>query len=179
MRLRRGRRPIVLVIIVLCAVAALAAAIRIYRSPTPRLLRLADGTEVFYLSNTLVEPAATFPLVREIHIDGEAFVRSANAGQPLVIRTRLLILTVTGSTGLRVTARSEETGEEADVLYGHVVAKKAYPSQQNDPDTLVDGEEVMVNETIDLQEKETADVSNLRAWSEGLVAAAKKKAAAK
>jgi hypothetical protein len=29
----------------------------------------------------------------------------------------------------------------------------------------------MVNETIDLQEKETADVPALRSWSEALVAA--------
>jgi ferric-dicitrate binding protein FerR (iron transport regulator) len=138
--------------------------------PTPQLLRLADGTEVFYLSNTSVTPAVAYPRTRELKIDGEAFVRVAADARPLIIRTRLLVLTVSGASGLRVTARSNETGEEADVLYGRVEAKKAYPSRQSEPDTLGAGEEVMVNETIDLQEKETADLSSLRAWSEALMA---------
>jgi hypothetical protein len=81
-----------------------------------------------------------------------------------------MVLQVTGDSALRVTARSSETGEEADVLAGRVVATKAYHSRQNEPDTLAAGEEVMVNETIDLQEKETADVPALRSWSEALVA---------
>lgn len=138
--------------------------------PTPRLLSLADGTEVFYLSNTSVTAATAYPRTRELKIDGEAFVRVANGAQPLIIRTRLMVLTVSGASGLRVTARSNETGEEADVLYGRVEARKAYPSRQSDPDMLGAGEEVMVNETIDLQEKETADLPSLRSWSEGLMA---------
>jgi hypothetical protein len=86
-----------------------------------------------------------------------------------------MILTVTGASALRVTARSNETGEEADVLSGHVEARKAYPSRQNEPDTLLAGEEVMVNETIDLQEKETTDVPSLRSWSDALMASAARK----
>jgi len=139
-------------------------------TPTPQLLSLADGTEVFYLSNTSIKAAAGYPRVRELKIDGEAFVRTPETGRPLTIRTRLMILTVTGASGLRVTARSNETGEEADVLYGRVEAKKAYPSRQSEPDSLGAGEEVMVNETIDLQEKETTDLSSLRSWSEALMA---------
>ncbi len=138
--------------------------------PTPQRLSLADGTEVFYLYNTSVTAAATYPRSRELKIDGEAFVRAADGGQPLIIRTRLLVLTVSGASALRVTARSNETGEEADVLYGRVEAKKAYPSRQSEPDMLGAGEEVMVNETIDLQEKETADLPSLRSWSEALMA---------
>jgi len=143
-------------------------------APSPQLLRLPDGTEVFYLSNTKVQPANAYPKQREIKIDGEAFIRATADAQPLVLRTRLMILTVTGRSALRVTARSNETGEEADVLYGQVEAKKAYPSRQNEPDILLAGEEVMVNETIDLQEKETADLPTLRAWSEKLVKSVEK-----
>lgn len=139
-------------------------------TPTPRLVRLADGTEVFYVSNTSVQPAGSYPRRRELKIDGEAFVRASAGEQPLIIRTRLMVLTVTGSSAVRVIAHSNETGEEADVLYGHVEARKAYPSPQNEPDTLLAGEEVMVNETIDLQEKETADLPSLRSWSEALMA---------
>jgi FecR protein len=144
-------------------------------SPSPQLLRLGDGTEVFYLSNTSVQPATSYPRTRELRIDGEAFVRAKAGPQPLIIRTRLMLLTVTGASALRVTARSNETGEEADVLYGHVEARKGYPSHQNEPDTLLAGEEVMVNQTIDLQEKETADLSSLRSWSDALMASVARK----
>ena len=156
---------------VLCLGVVGVLAFRAYRTPTPQLLRLADGTEVFYLSDTVIRPSGAYPATRELKIDGEAFVRAAASAQPLIIRTRLMVLKVTGDSALRVTARSHETGEEADVLAGQVVATKAYYSRQNEPDTLAAGEEVMVNETIDLQEKETADVPALRSWSEALVAA--------
>jgi hypothetical protein len=163
------RRQRLLAMAVLCWLGVAGCA------PSPQLLRLGDGTEVFYLSNTKVQPANSYPRVREIKIDGEAFVRAPAAAQPLTIRTRLMLLTVTGRTALRVTARSSETGEEADVLYGQVEAKKAYPSRQNDPDILSAGEEVMVNQTIDLQEKETTELASLRSWSESLMAAADRK----
>ena len=139
-------------------------------TPAPQVLRLSDGSEVFYLSNTSVQPAVSYPQIRELTIDGEAFVRASAGTQPLVIRTRLMVLTVPEASALRVTARSNETGEEADVLSGRVEARKAYPSRQSEPDTLLAGEEVMVNETIDLQEKETTDLPSLRAWSEALMA---------
>jgi hypothetical protein len=155
---------------VLCLGAAGVIAFRTYSTPTPRLLRLVDGTEVFYLSDTLVRPSSAYPALRELKIDGEAFVRATEGTQPLMIRTRLMVLKVTGVAALRVTARSHETGEEADVLAGQVEATKAYHSPQNEPDTLSAGEEVMVNETIDLQEKETADMPGLRSWSQALMA---------
>jgi len=162
--MRRRRLP---------AVAALCAGLLATGAcaPAPELLRLPDGTEVYYLSNTKVTPASSYPQPRELKVDGEAFLRVPAAAQPLVVRSRLMILTISGRTALRVIARSGETGEEADVLYGQVEAKKAYPSRQNEPDKLLAGEEVMVNETIDLQEKETADLASLRSWSDNLIAA--------
>ena len=144
-------------------------------APAPELLHLPDGTDVFYLSNTKVKPANFYPRIRDIKIDGEAFIRAPAAAEPLVVHTRLMVLTITGRAALRVTARSNETGEEADVLYGHVEAKKAYPSRQNEPDVLAAGEEVMVNETIDLQEKETTDLASLRAWSDSLISSVDRK----
>jgi ssDNA-binding replication factor A large subunit len=166
-----SRRQRVLAATTLCAGLLTVSAC----APSPELLRLADGTEVYYLSNTKVSPANSYPRPREIKIDGEAFLRVPAAAEPLVVRSRLLVLTITGRTALRVTARSHETGEEADVLYGRVEAKKAYPSRQSEPDTLSAGEEVMVNETIDLQEKETADLASLRSWSDSLMAAVDRK----
>ena len=63
------------------------------------------------------------------------------------------------------------------VLYGRVEATKAYRSPQSEPDFLLAGQEVMVNETIDLQEKETADVPGLQAWSNALMSSVTRKAA--
>jgi len=171
----RWQRRVGLLAAMVCAGIVGVVAFRAYEAPVPRVLRLADGTEVFYLSNTKITPSSTYPHPREIKIDGEAFIRAAAADQPLIVRSRLMLLTVVGKSALRVTARSNETGEETDVLYGHVEAKKAYPSRQNEPDTLLAGEEVMVNETIDLQEKETADVPALRAWSDALVTSAERR----
>ena len=169
-RTERWQRYLLLAATVLCAGAIGAVALRAWRTPTPQLLQLADGTQIYSLSDTRIQPAASYPKVREIKIDGEAFVRAADVPQPLIIRTRLMVLKVTGSSALRVTAHSSEVGQEADVLYGRVEATKAYASSQNDPDILLAGQEVMVNETIDLQEKETADVPALQAWSNALMA---------
>jgi hypothetical protein len=176
-RTERWQRDLLLAATILCLAAIVVVALRAYRTPTPQMLQLADGTQVYYLSDTRIEPSASYPKVRELKIDGEAFVRATGAGQPLVIRTRLLVLKVSGSSALRVTARSSEPGQEADVLYGRVEATKAYPSTQNEPDLLLAGQEVMVNETIDLQEKETADVPALQAWSNALMASVAKPAA--
>ena len=175
--LHKPSRYVLPTVVVLCSGVIGVLAFRAYRTPTPQLLRLPDGTEAFYLSDTVIRPSSSYPASRELKIDGEAFVRAAAGAQPLIIRTRLMVLKVIGDSALRITARSRETGEEADVLAGQVVATKAYSSRQNEPDTLAAGEEVMVNETIDLQEKETADVPGLRSWSEALVAAVQAKGA--
>ena len=176
-RTERWQRYLLLAVTILCVGAIVVVALRAYRTPIPQMLQLADGTQVYYLSDTRIEPSSSYPKVRELKIDGEAFIRAAGNEQPLVIRTRLLVLKVTGSSALRVTARSSEAGQEADVLYGRVEATKGYASSQNDPDILLAGQEVMVNETIDLQEKETADVPGLQAWSNALMAAVANKTA--
>ena len=168
-RTERWQRYLLLAVTALCVGAIVVVGLRAYRTPTPQLLQLADGTQLYYLSDTRIEPSPAYPKVRELKIDGEAFVRAPDNRQPLVIRTRLLVLKVTGSSALRVTAHSSEAGQEADVLYGRVEATKAYTSSQNEPDILLAGQEVMVNETIDLQEKETADVPGLQAWSNALM----------
>ncbi len=91
-------------------------------------------------------------------------------------RTRcrqLLVLTVTGDSALRVAAWSKETGEQVEVLQGHVQANKSYASPYSMPDVLVDGEMTMINRTIDLMEKEKTDRVRLMQWSEALIASAR------
>jgi len=48
------------------------------------------------------------------------------------------------------------------VLNGEVIASKSYPSPYRIPDDLHGGEMSMVNETLDLIDKETIEVSSLR-----------------
>jgi hypothetical protein len=176
-------RPIVrlsaaAVIVILVALGA-AFLYRSHTTPVPRSLRLTDGTEAFFLSNTRVEPTATYPQPREIRVDGDAFLRVPATSGPLVVRTRLLVLTVTGDSALRVKAYWKQTGEQVEVLSGHVQAKKSYPSSYSQPDELTGGEMSMVNQTIDLMEKETFDPASLTKWSEDLMAAASRAAHAK
>lgn len=175
-------RPIVrLSAAAVIAILAALAAVFFYRSyavPVPQTIRLIDGTDAFFLSDTRVEPAATYPQPREIRVDGDAFLRVPAASAPLIVRTRLLVLTVMGDSALRVKAYWKQTGEQVEVLSGRVQAKKSYPSSYSAPDELSGGEMSMVNQTIDLMEKETFDPAPLRHWSEDLIDATRRAARA-
>ncbi len=159
-------------VLLAAVVAVLAWVSRMNASRTPRVLRLPDRTEAFFLTDTRVEPAPAYPHSREIRVDGDVFIRTPAAAAPLIVRTRLLVLTVSGDSALRITGYSKQTGEQVEVLHGHVEARKSYPSNDSTPDMLIDGEMSMINRTIDLMEKETFDTATLRVWSEQLMAAA-------
>jgi hypothetical protein len=135
---------------------------------------LSDGTEAYFLSDTRVEPATTYPHPRELRVDGDAFLRVPASSGPLIVRTRLFVLTVTGDSALRVKAYWKQTGEQVEVLSGNVQAKKSYPSPYSEPDMLTGGEMSMVNQTIDLMEKEKFDPAPLRQWSQDLIASARR-----
>src|SRR5262245_54530609 len=66
--------------------------------PVPRVLRLQDGVEAFFMSDTRIDPAPAYPQPRQLHVDGDAFIRVPAASTPLIVRTRLLVLTVTGTS---------------------------------------------------------------------------------
>jgi transmembrane sensor len=127
---------------------------------------LPDGTEVFFRSGSTIEPARAFPRSRELKVDGEILLRTRGSSSPLIVRSRLLVLTITGEALLRITAYSKESGEQAEVLRGNVIAHKAYRSPYSEPDKLSDGQMVMINQTIDLMEKETMHADELAALRE-------------
>jgi ferric-dicitrate binding protein FerR (iron transport regulator) len=171
------RRVIRLSAAAVIAILVTLGAAFVYRShtvPTPRALQLSDGTEAYFLSDTRVEPATTYPQPREIRVDGDAFLRVTASSGPLTVRTRLFVLTVTGDSALRVKAYWKQTGEQVEVLSGSVQARKSYPSPYSEPDLLTGGEMSMVNQTIDLMEKEKFDPVPLRQWSEDLIASARR-----
>jgi transmembrane sensor len=79
----------------------------------------------------------------------------------LVLRSRLMVLTVPGAARIHVVARAREAGEQVEVLNGTVAAAKNYPSKDSTPDELGPGEMSMVNQSIDLQEKEKMNETEL------------------
>jgi ferric-dicitrate binding protein FerR (iron transport regulator) len=142
--------------------------------PRPKELLLADGTQIILLDGTRAVEAAGFPQNREIRLEGngQVFIKARQQAKPLTVRTGLLILTVDGDTAFRALVSSEQIGEQAEVLYGHVRATKAYPSNFAEPDELAAGEMSMINKSIDLMEKEKFDPSELAHWSTDITAAA-------
>ena len=165
------RRPFTIARLALIAFTVMliaGLAVFMLRRPEPARRVFSDGTEALFISGATIEPAAGFPQPREIRADGEFFLTVPDGTTPLIVRSRLLILTITGASALRLTARSHETGEQVEVVSGSVVAKKNYSSSYAEPDHLGPGEMSMVNQTIDLMEKETFDPAEARAWSEQL-----------
>ncbi len=171
-RRRRLRRIAAVVALVASGIALLAFAFRSRLLPndTPGVLQLSDAVETFYTAGTHVSVAPAYPNPHEIRVDGEVFIRQPATDAPLIVRTRLLILTARGPAEFRVTAHSNETGEQVEVLAGSVEARKAYRSAYPVPDVLTSGEMSMVNRTIDLMEKEKTDLGSLRAWRDTLLA---------
>jgi ferric-dicitrate binding protein FerR (iron transport regulator) len=146
----------------------------------PQAMHLADGTEAYFRGDTVIEPAATYPAVKDIHVDGDAFIQLPGGTGPWKVRTRLLVLTVDGGSAFRITAYSKQTGEQVEVVRGRMEARKSYPSPYAVPDLLGPGEMVMINRTIDLMEKERTNAEDVRRWGEALKAefAARKASAA-
>jgi len=159
--------------LLLSAIALLSAC----GKPAPREVLLPDGTQIILLNDTRTVPAEGFPQRREIRLqgNGEVFIKTRQRDKPLIVRTGLLILTVEGDTAFRALVSSEKIGEQAEVLYGHVRAAKAYPSRFSEPDELGGGEMSMVNRSIDLMEKEKFDTSELAQWSKDVTADAERR----
>jgi hypothetical protein len=167
-----ARRKATVAILVALATTLLAFALRSRFLPNeaPGVLELSDAIEIFYTAGTHVSAAPAYQKPHEIRVDGDVFIRQPASELPLIIRTRLLILTACGPAEFRVTAHSNEASEQVEVLAGTVEARKAYPSPYLVPDVLTSGEMSMVNQTIDLMEKEKTDLSSLRAWRDALLA---------
>jgi hypothetical protein len=138
--------------------------------PQVRRVGLADGSTALFYSGSVLLKAKDFPTHRTLNVDGEFWIRAAPGGAPLVVRSRLLVLTVTGPARFHLVARSADAGEQVEVLQGQVVAAKNYASSFTVPDELGPGEMSMVNESIDLQEKERLNGRELAALRQAVAA---------
>ncbi len=149
-------------------IALLTAALGFWlytRIPELKCLRLPDGTQAFYRSDSVVEPGNGFPHPRKLVVNGDVLLKVPAAGDPLIVSTRLFLLSVSGESTLRITAYSREAGEQVQVVCGDVLAHKNYPSKFNEPDHLAAGQMSMVNRTIDLMEKENFNPSEVAPWA--------------
>ncbi len=138
------------------------------RTPGPRHLRLPDGTQAFYRSDSTIEPGNGFPRPRKLAVNGDVLLKVPAGADPLMVSTRLFLLTVNGESALRITAYSRETGEQVQVVCGNVLARKNYPSKFDEPDHLAAGQMSMVNRTIDLMEKENFAASEVAPWAKSV-----------
>jgi len=137
--------------------------------PAPQSARrLPDGIHIYLLGNTKLAPRNDYPVHRELTLDGDAFFDVPAAASAFTIHTKLLTLTVPGDASFRVTGPAAEAWAEVDVVSGIVIARKAYSSPFNKPDTLHDGQMLMLNRTIDLSEAEEFDARTLKAWRDRL-----------
>ena len=125
---------------------------------------LPDSTRVFLIDGAKPKLSPAFKNSRQLQVDGDLFLETPAGKKPLIVRTRLLVLTVTEPSVFRVIAFNKDDGEEVQVISGNIRVRKAYESQFNEPDTLRDNQLVMINITIDLMEKEKLDTRDLRAW---------------
>lgn len=133
--------------------------------PRPvKVVMLPDSTRVLLQKEAKVVPVKNFSTRREVKVDGDMFFEVPGGVKPLIVRTRLLVLTVEGKGAFRVIAYSKEDGEEVQVISGNIRVRKAYKSQFSEPDTLRNNQMVMINISIDLMEKEKFDTKDLRTW---------------
>lgn len=132
----------------------------------PRRFGLPDGSEVLAMPNTTVGLAKGFGREnRDLVIEGEAVVEVTGtaAAYPFTVHTRDLVIEVLeGGSRFHVAADRSKPGEEVDLLKGKLRARKSYHSStDNEPETLVGGEMVMINQDIDLMEKEKLSSAEL------------------
>lgn len=134
--------------------------------PAPSdIVVLPDSSRILILHKVSFNSSETSNNGHTIKMDGDMFFDIRHQQGPFMVHTRLLNLSVTGPAAFRVIAYSKEEGEEVQVLYGNIVAKKSYKSDFPEPEILGKNNLLMINKSIDLMEKEeNLDTRNLREW---------------
>lgn len=133
-----------------------------YLYKTFQEIPLADSCRIFLLDGSKASPDAKNK--RLVLADGDMIFQIGPAAIPFVVHTRILKLTVLKPSIFRVEAFHKDNGEKVDVLEGMVRASKRYESQFPEPDTVRSNEMVMINDQIDLMEKEKEDLSEFASW---------------
>jgi hypothetical protein len=101
---------------------------------------------------------------RTVEADGDMIFVIGKKDLPFAVNTRILQLKVLQPAVFRVEAFRVDNGEKVDVLEGVVRAAKRYKSSFPEPDTVRRFEMVMINDQIDLMEKEKEDLTEFAQW---------------
>jgi hypothetical protein len=157
----RSHKRVVITAVLLCGVAACIVGYWVWeRGPARIRVVLVDGTSTVCMRGSVLSmPAGSAK--REAELNGECWMKIAAGGSPVVVRSRLMVLTVSRPARLHMLAWAAEPGEQVEVLEGIVRAEKNYASLNATPDELGAGEMSMVNQSIDLQEKEKLNAKEL------------------
>ena len=134
-------------------------------SSLPKALTLGDGSRVYFHGIVDSRHAPGADQTRDVAVNGEALFEVAAGTGPFRVHTHLLLLTVNGEAAFKVTSYDAKAGGEVQVLRGVVLARKTYRSPSPASETISAGEMVMVNQTIDLLEKEKDDTAETAAWA--------------
>lgn len=130
---------------------------------------LTDSTTIWMLDRaSTIAPLSGYPQKREAKVDGDMYIEVTDASKPLVLKSRLLVMTVMSKASFRVIAWAKEAGEEVQVLSGIIKVEPNYKSQFNAPDTIQGNQMVMINKDIDMMEKEKYDATELGIWRKQL-----------
>jgi transmembrane sensor len=152
----------------------------VYKSGSEKRMKigLPDGTELVMNAGTVIRVSKGFGVKGgEIWLEGEAmfdmhggamFKPHGDEGKDFVIHTKNLLIEVQMNGRFKVDAYPDKSGEEVDVLSGRLRVKKSYHSDSdNEPETIQEGEMVMINRDIDLMEKEKMDGTEIQHWDAG------------
>jgi transmembrane sensor len=151
----------------------------VYKSGSAKRTKIAlpDGTELVMNAGTVIRLSKGFGVKGgELWLEGEAMFdvhggsmsRVHDGGQNFVIHTKNLLIDVQMEGRFKVDAYPDKSGEEVDVLSGKLKVKKSYHSDSdNEPETVQDGQMVMINRDIDLMEKEKMDGTEMKNWDAG------------
>ena len=126
---------------------------------------LADQTEVILNSNTTLWLDKNFGKEnRNVRIAGDALFSIKKNSKPFVIFTPHLVIKTLKAIA-KVNAYAGMAGEETLLLSGKLnIVKSYYSNLDHEPYVLKDGEMVMINKDIDLMEKETFEINELKTW---------------
>ena len=135
-----------------------------FGSGNRRDVQLSDGTRFVSRGDSQVIVDAAYPNPRHVQVDGDVFMSIPAGSSPMTVTTRLFKLDISRAAELRLSAHSKQAGEQVQVLCGQVTVHKNYASSHAEPDDLTANTMSMVNESIDLMEREAFSAGELTNW---------------
>jgi ferric-dicitrate binding protein FerR (iron transport regulator) len=133
-----------------------------------KVILLSSGNVIILNARSkLYKPVNSQKPTHDFSLDGDAFFEIfPSKDTRITVHTGMYHLITSGSF-FRVYAHQQNPGQTVKVLRGELIAEKAYPSDFPDTEILHAGDMVMINNEIDLMEKEVFDTTDLAAWFHG------------